>query len=383
VVTSNMNAKKSTESMDERVSHIVDELAMAIHWQCPCIVLIVYCSELVFTRLQIDLEGKISALKQSITQIQINNKNNDIPLILAESQNRDKTIFFVMGLRWGGGKGRKNAYQALNIHREHLIDHQVRAIFWLTPKEAASLPRYAPDFWAFRHRVFEFLELPPKDDVKLSAHEILPGKWSSFVGIQNVNQEIKMYEKMLSGLSPGFASLRLEAEYHETIGALLWTKGTYSQALKQLEKSLRIAQDINDCCAQKEYFNGLGILHQSMKNYEEATEAYKKVINLSPNNYIAWSNLASVYMAMGFFEEALSAVNHATKYHPGNPEAWLVKGNILYNLGCYEDAVAAYRRVTRLAPDDIRPRAYLGEIFLKWGNPKLASRYFSRRRQAF
>ncbi len=372
-----MNEKKETESINERVGRVVGELAMAIQWQRPCIIIVVYRSELIFAQLQTEMKRALSTFNQSIRQIKITDKYNDIPLILTESKNRDKSVFLVTGLRWGGGKGRKNAYKALNIHREYLIDYPVRAIFGLTPKEAISLPRYAPDFWAFRHRVFEFLDFPSKDDIQLSANDILIGKWSAFVDTQYLDQEIKIYEKKLSKLPPLFASRRLESEYHETMGAHLWANGDYYQALKHLEKSLSIAQDINDRCAQKQYFSGLGIIHQSNKNYTKAAAAYKQVIELSSNDFLAWSNLASSYMAMGFFGEALDAVSNSTKYHPGNPEAWLVKGNIYYNLGCYEDAVVAYRRVIRLAPDDIRPKKHLGEIFLKWGNSKLASRYSS------
>jgi tetratricopeptide (TPR) repeat protein len=341
----------------------------------------VYRSELIFTHLQIELERAISALQQSIVEININSKYNDIPLILAESQNRDKTLFFVTGLRWGGGRGRKKAYQALNVHREYLIDCKVRAIFWLTPKEAASLPRYAPDFWAFRHRVFEFLELPCVDDVHLHAQDILLGKWNAFTDTANIDQEISSYEEMLSGLPPIPESFYMEAEYRETIGALLWAKGAYSQALKHLEKGLSIAENIHDRNTQARYLNCLGILHQSMKNYRDGVESYKKVIELSPNDYLAWSNLASTYMAMGHFKEALNAVNQATKSHPKNSESWLVKGNIYYNLGCYEDAVAAYQHVIRLAPGDIRSGARLGEILSRWGNRKLVSRYFTQSRK--
>ncbi len=158
-----MSEGASTNVMDGRIDQVAGELELAIQWQRPCIVMIVYHSELVLNFLQVELERVLYKFNQSITQVYVNKESNDIPLILAESPNIDKTIFYVSKLRQGGGRGGKKAYQALNIHREYLIDYQVRVIFWLTPKEAASLPRYAPDFWAFRHRVFEFLG-PPSDE---------------------------------------------------------------------------------------------------------------------------------------------------------------------------------------------------------------------------
>lgn len=363
--------------MDERISQIIDELAMAFQWHRPCIVMAVYRSELVFSLLRDKIEREISASGQGLKQIQISSKCYDIPLILLGSENRKKTVFLVTGFRWGGGRGRKNAYKALNIHREHLIDSPVRVILGLTPKEAVSLAQNAPDFWAFRHRVFEFLELPSRTEEIFESRDITLGKWGLLVSTQNSYHELSTYEKLIAELPPLPESRRLEAEYHEKIGALLWANQDYSQAQSHLEKSLKIAQNIKDQDLQKEYYAGLGIIHQSMGNYAKAAAAYQMVIQFSLNDFPALVNLASSYLGMGNFVKAEEAVNLATKIYPKYPDAWFIRGNIYHALGCYEDAVDSYRRAMRLAPDDIRPRIHLGEVFSKWGNPKLASRYLA------
>jgi predicted Zn-dependent protease len=46
------------------------------------------------------------------------------------------------------------------MHREYLIEGNIRAIFWLTKNELKQLTRFSPDFWAFRHKVVEFFDLP-------------------------------------------------------------------------------------------------------------------------------------------------------------------------------------------------------------------------------
>jgi tetratricopeptide (TPR) repeat protein len=41
------------------------------------------------------------------------------------------------------------------MRREFFVDYSIRVILWLAKGEAIELSRHAPDFWAFRHRVFE------------------------------------------------------------------------------------------------------------------------------------------------------------------------------------------------------------------------------------
>jgi len=368
---------KELSLMDERISRLLDELGMAIHWQRPCIIIAVYRSELILHQLHRQLEQALSAFNQRITQIRVNNRQYDIPLILIESDNREATVFLVTELRWGGGKGKKNAYKALNIHREHIVDSPVRVILALTQKEASSLSRYAPDFWAFRHRVFEFLEFPPRTDENCLFHDIVLGKWNPIRDAKNSFGEIEKYEKMINELPPLSEARRLEAEYHGMIGAFLWANQDFTQAIRRLEKSLEIAQNINDLDGQKDYFTGLGIIHQSMGNYTKAAAAYQNVIQINDNDFLACTNLASVFLGMGNLSKAVDAAQSVTKYYPKYSDAWLVMGNIFCALGCFEDAVDSYQRSIRLAPDDVRPRIHLGVLLLKWGNPKLASRYLA------
>lgn len=86
-----------------------------------------------------------------------NNKNFVAQMLNGTS----KTVFFVMRLRWGKGQLGRDAYRLLNQRREKLQAAGVRALFWLTPREAEDLPRYAPDLWAFRQHVADLRNVPP------------------------------------------------------------------------------------------------------------------------------------------------------------------------------------------------------------------------------
>jgi tetratricopeptide (TPR) repeat protein len=52
------------------------------------------------------------------------------------------------------------------MHREYLVEGNIKAIFWLTLNEGKQLARFSPDFWAFRHKVVEFLDLPSRENIK-------------------------------------------------------------------------------------------------------------------------------------------------------------------------------------------------------------------------
>jgi hypothetical protein len=92
-------------------------------------------------------------------EIIINGNNKDF--VARMTGGTPKTIFFVMRLRWGKGQLGRDAYRLLNQGRERLQAAGVRALFWLTPREAEDLPRYAPDLWAFRQYVADLRNVPP------------------------------------------------------------------------------------------------------------------------------------------------------------------------------------------------------------------------------
>ncbi len=150
---------RPAESFDDRIGILSDELELAIKWNRPSILLVVYSSESIRSKAEVALAAKLRKLKQAVTNYRVTDAtSDDIPLYLSQLPNKDSTVFFVSGLQSDNGVDGRNAYRALNIRREYFVDHHIRAVFWLTEEEASALPKHAPDFWAFRHRVVEFVE---------------------------------------------------------------------------------------------------------------------------------------------------------------------------------------------------------------------------------
>jgi hypothetical protein len=148
------------DTFEERVNIILDELALGTQWESSSLILAIYRSVQIKNLVQVSFNKYLKKSRQVILQYVVDKHHYDIPLELLEHPLRKQAVFFVSGLRWGGGRGYSNAYRALNMHREYLVEGNVKAVFWLTENEAKQLARHAPDFWAFRHKVVEFLELP-------------------------------------------------------------------------------------------------------------------------------------------------------------------------------------------------------------------------------
>lgn len=153
-------------TFEDRVNIVFDELSLGIQWERPSLILVVYRSEHIKNIVQAILAKSLGESGQVVIHYSVDKYHYDIPLELLDHPKHKQAVFFVSGLRWGGGRGYSNAYRALNMHREYLVEGNIKAIFWLTKNEGKQLARFSPDFWAFRHKVVEFLDLPSKKSIR-------------------------------------------------------------------------------------------------------------------------------------------------------------------------------------------------------------------------
>jgi tetratricopeptide (TPR) repeat protein len=144
----------------DRVDIVLDELSLGIQWKRPTLILLIYRSEQIKGQIQSILEKNLEEKGISIVHYAIDKTHFDVPFDISNHPKHSQVVFIISGFRWGGGRGYSNAYRALNMHREYFIEENINALFWLTKYETKQLTRFSPDFWAFRHKVVEFLDLP-------------------------------------------------------------------------------------------------------------------------------------------------------------------------------------------------------------------------------
>jgi len=252
---SDQSMRQAKEPLLERINVLFDELSLAIHWDRPSILLAVYESEFVRKDVEAVLAGRLSSLGQRILDFEVTKPDFDIPLALSRHPRHEKIVFFISGLKWGGGKGGKNSYRALNIRRELFVDYKIRAVFWLHRAEAAALPREAPDFWAFRHRVLEFPDPPAQSKIGGSPGRSLP-------------------------VAADIARMQTAAQ-RDAKNPSAWTN--------------------------------LGNAFKSLGRFDEAIGAYRKAIRLEEDHVEAWRNLGEAYTGLRRDKEARHALRKASR----------------------------------------------------------------------
>ena len=369
-------AKELDEPFAERVDRLARELELAIRWDRPSILLAVYSSMYVMGDAAAALQARLREGGQQVVWVRVNGEADaDIPLRLTEHPQRNGAVFFVSGLQWGG----KTALRALNIRREYFVDQRLRAVFWLTESEAVAIAREAPDFWAFRHRVVEFVE-PPEPGL---AAEMARGlAWWGFEDRtlrEDTEAKIALREALLADLPKGDETLAARAELQYTLGVLYWVDRQYERALGSINAALEAAQRTDNTRLEARCHNSLGNVYADLDRHEEAVVEYQRAIELDPKLAAPHNGLGNVYRVLGRHQEAVTEYQRAIELDPQFAYPHNGLGNVYADLGRYEEAVTEYRRAIELDPKYAIPHNNLAGVYLELKRLEEARRGFEER----
>ena len=352
------------ESLSDRVDQLARELELAIRWDRPSILLAVYSSVYVMNEAVWALESRLREAGQAVEAVEVTGEvDADIPLRLANHPHRDKTVFFVFGLQQGG----KTALRALNIRREYFVDERLPVVFWLTESDAVAVARDAPDFWAFRHRVVEFVEPPAPDQVAVVARELA---WLGFENRtlrEDTEAKIALREALLADLPEGDETLGARAELQYALGGLYWAGRQYERAVGVFSAALEAARRTDNRRLASWCHNGLANVYADQGRQEEAVAEYQRAIELDPQGASPHHGLGNVYVDQGRQEEAVAAYRRATELNPKLAASHHGLGNVYRSLGRQEEAVAEYRRAIELDPQGALPHHGLGNVYADQG----------------
>jgi len=360
------------EPFEERVASLYEELELAVRWERPSILIAVYESEFVRTQAETILAARLAALGQRAVPFRVSEKTLDVPLILAQDPGRGSAVYFVSGLRWGGGRGGYEAFRALNLHREYFVEANLRAVFWLTRAEAGDLPHHAPDFWAFRHRVIEFVDATVQRKESESAAELSWGEWEARDLLDDVDGRIAFREQQLARLPVEDGSLAARLDLLYPLAALYWARGDLRKSRELLHEGLQLADRVGEARLRARFRAGLGLLDHGSGRRQEALAAYQQAVQLDPSDPFAWNNLALVHRDLEQPDEALRACRQALELDPQAARPWTTLGRIYRELGRLEEARQAAQKGTRLAPKDARAWLTLGKVYRDLGRPAQA-----------
>lgn len=94
--------------------------------------------------------------------------------------------------------------------------------------------------------------------------------------------------------------------------------------------------------------------------FEAAREAYRRVLDIDPDNVIGLVNLGATEFRLGNHKEAERLLRRSLELRPDNPSAWLNVGIIYLEEDRAMEALAAIAQAVVYAPNDPTARNYLG-----------------------
>ncbi len=337
-------------SFEENVNTLLEELLLAEKWQRPSILLAVHKSKFGQGKAEKALEDKLNKLGQTVTHIKVDQTRSDVPHLVLKTPAPDKTIFFVSNIDWGSGPDRKDAYRALNIYRELFVENHVKVVFWLTLNEAATLPRYAPDFWAFRHRVFEFTgqRLPRK--VNLPAGVLIWDVQDPVDQFDKPEARISVREELLAKLPHNLEARSTRIDLLNNLGYLYWAMGNSDKASQELTAGLELAGQQYAGKIRSSLLNGLAIISYEAEKYDRAVEIYEKALQDSPAEAFLRINLSATYRALGRNQEAISLAKRAIRINARDPRIWNALGHIYATMGKFDEALTCFSKAAELSP---------------------------------
>ena len=98
------------------------------------------------------------------------------------------------------------------------------------------------------------------------------------------------------------------------------------------------------------------------RDYERARRAYKKVLDLAPDNLLGLINLGVVEFSAKNFSEAEGLLKRAVQIKLDAAPAWLTLGIIYMDEGKLDSALAALTQATLYDPRNALARNYLGVV---------------------
>lgn len=147
-----------------------------------------------------------------------------------------------------------------------------------------------------------------------------PGNWHSRMALAEFYYWRCRFEDALAELGRVIALSPDNPRAHLILGAVYYSTG-------DIEASLRETSNAIDISPSRGAYRDLGFTYHYSGEYDQAVEAFRKALDLGPDNHWTWGNIADTYAAMGQSEVALEAYRRAAdlaqELLARNPRDWI------------------------------------------------------------
>jgi|SRR6516162_7400470 serine/threonine protein kinase/tetratricopeptide (TPR) repeat protein len=179
------------------------------------------------------------------------------------------------------------------------------------------------------------------------ASELEPGNVSASIGMasalehQGALQEAeKAYQNVLDSHPQSYFA-------YNAMGAFYYRRGNYSKAIQMFRKVTELAPE-----GYVGYLN-LGGTYNDVGRYLDAIEPLKQSIALHPS-YGAYANLGTSYFGLHIFNQAIVSYHKAIDLDPQQYVTWGNLADAQYYDGSEKESALAYRKAIELASADLK-----------------------------
>ncbi|HUV02920.1 MAG TPA: tetratricopeptide repeat protein [Desulfobacteria bacterium] len=298
---------EANDTFEERVSRLANYLTRAYKHNKPSLLFAMYLSE--FLRSDVEKSLTRALVEQGLEAMSVDAGNNkDLPAFFS-AMNSGNSVFFVHNME----EGFPDALRYLNFKREELVEHKVKAVFWVREEELARISLEAPDFFAFRNRVVEFREVPTAEERRPALVEF--ALETEYRSLDEITRSIALKEKLLAELS---AEDEISGYLLGSLGILYGQTGSCKKSLEHSEKALKIAREIGDRRNEGAVLGNLGLAYSALGQVEKAIEYYEQALGIAReigdrrnegadlgNLGLAYRDLGQVGKAIEYHQQAL------------------------------------------------------------------------------
>jgi tetratricopeptide (TPR) repeat protein len=357
----------------EGINNLYDEIQLAFQWQRPSILLAIHNTTGGQLIAQQFLEKKLQKVRQSIKRFTPQKNEPDVINVICSSQEPAKTVFFVSNLENANQLTNGDVYRALNLHREHLVEKKVVAVFWLTELEASRLPRFAPDFWAFRHRVVEFAPQRGPRNPSVPTGMFLWKDQLPWMDLAGYKKEITHLEDVLTQLPNEESALTTRLDTTLKLIHLNWLVNDPGQFFHHFDNMLALLKTHLNFQYHGWALNAKGIKLFEDGNRAAARTCFEQALDIEPQNSRFLINAAVLAHGTGKNREAILTATRAAKNDPANPEPWHILGLLYLFIGKPQYAVECLEKALANLPEDPNLQICLAICHAKNNQPEACS----------
>lgn len=141
------------------------------------------------------------------------------------------------------------------------------------------------------------------------------------------------------------------ADYWLNNAYSLSANGSYEEALQAYDKVLEMDPNNYTALINK----GIDLRSWAMDSYNKALKITDSILDKDPNDALAWQGKGAALSGLGrqgeddeAYAKAIDVLNGTLKKNPSDGEAWFLKGENYANMHNFEAALQSYERVIEL-----------------------------------